>query len=750
MNDYPPNTPNTLKKKFLLASFRVLGLPCENSITPASRMTPSDDLARVSWPIERLGEAMVLLARGKGFPLTSAEIPSPPPDLQHSEILDQWIDAVAGRLGFEAEPIETPYSEFDGVLRGSGPALLRLPGKTEARFLALIAGSTKSALVIGPDAKVHRVPLQSVRAEVCHELEAPLVAKLNRMMERARVARRRRTQTAAAILAKQLSSKRISDCWLLRLPSGAKWPGHARQAGLLRQLIAFLAGQAGYDALWVLSWFMIGKGALQGRLDPGWILAWALVLLGTVPLRMLATWSGGRLAMGAGAILKPRLLYGVLRLEPEEIRHQGAGQLLGSVIESEAVESMALSGGFLGLVSTLELLLAAVILGFGAGGWLHALILPAWCGMTFFLAAKYWRQRRQWTRARLDMTNDLVERMVGHRTRLAQELRPHWHDGEDQSVEDYGNTSAKMDRSAAWMMAMVPRGWLVAGLLGIVPAFVSGSGSPTTLAVSLGGILLAFRALQKLATGLWHIAGAAIAWKQVAPIFQAAARREPGGSPGSLVASKSPAPGSTGKQCLVEAHDLVFRFQDRGEAVLRGCNLRINFGDRLLLEGPSGGGKSTLASLLTGLRTPESGLLLLEGMDRHTWGGQNWRRRVAAAPQFHENHVLTGTFAFNLLLGRRWPPAEEDFQKAEALCRELGLEALLQRMPAGLLQMVGETGWQLSHGEKSRLYIARALLQGAELIILDESFASLDPENMRCALNCVLARASTLVVIAHP
>jgi ABC-type ATPase involved in cell division len=51
-------------------------------------------------------------------------------------------------------------------------------------------------------------------------------------------------------------------------------------------------------------------------------------------------------------------------------------------------------------------------------------------------------------------------------------------------------------------------------------------------------------------------------------------------------------------------------------------------------------------------------------------------------------------------------------------------------MPAGLLQMVGETGWQLSHGERSRLYIARALLQRAELIILDESFAALDPENL--------------------
>ena len=84
------------------------------------------------------------------------------------------------------------------------------------------------------------------------------------------------------------------------------------------------------------------------------------------------------------------------------------------------------------------------------------------------------------------------------------------------------------------------------------------------------------------------------------------------------------------------------------------------------------------------------------------------------------------------------------------MCRELGLGELLDRMPAGLLQMVGETGWQLSHGERSRLYIARALLQGSEMMIFDESFAALDPETLRQSLSCVLRRAPTLMVIAHP
>ena len=64
--------------------------------------------------------------------------------------------------------------------------------------------------------------------------------------------------------------------------------------------------------------------------------------------------------------------------------------------------------------------------------------------------------------------------------------------------------------------------------------------------------------------------------------------------------------------------------------------------------------------------------------------------------------------------------------------------------------MVGEGGWRLSHGERSRLFIARTLLQKADLIILDESFAALDPEALQIALSCVLRRAKALLLIAHP
>lgn len=201
---------------------------------------------------------------------------------------------------------------------------------------------------------------------------------------------------------------------------------------------------------------------------------------------------------------------------------------------------------------------------------------------------------------------------------------------------------------------------------------------------------------------------------------------------------------------IVSAHALVFHHRKRSDPVLDRVSLAIERGDHVLLEGPSGSGKSTLASMLSGLRTPDSGLILVDGLDRHTLGEVGWRARVAYAPQFHENHVFAATFAFNLLMGGRWPAPPARMAEAEQICRELGLGPLIERMPAGLLQTVGDTGWQLSHGECSRLFIARALLQKAEVVVLDESFAALDPQTLKDSLAAVRKRASAMVVIAHP
>ena len=722
------------------------------------------DLSTLLWSLSQLGSGLEALARRSELQPSAVQVPPPPSSIAFFEdsaasrdALNQWIESAANWLGLEAEPSAVPYEGLEQLIQNAGPAVLRVPGNGAPSFLFLLPRKRGRVSVLAPDLRAVPLPLEAVRALLCRAIEQTVAPEVDGLLNDAAIPDARRGVARAALLLERLRTKEVGGCWQLRQSPGATFWSQVKGAGLPRRLGALLVAHAAEYFLLITSWWLIGRAALSGHLDHGWLIAWALILLTLVPFHVYGTWLQGFIAVNGGLLFKQRLLFGTLRLKPEEIRHKGVGQFLGQVMESEAVELLAVTAGFQGLTAAIELIAAEIVLTQGVSRALELLLLPLWIVLTSFMAVRYFRRRQRWTELRLSMTNDLTERMVGHRTRLAQEARQKWHEGEDEELERYLELSESTDAAAALLTALAPRGWLLLGTFGLTWAFVASEGLNIKLAISLGGILLGYRALKRISTGLVMMADAVISWQKVAPLFEAAARRELQGSPAVALtpvnlndAKDDTRDGDHGKDPVLEAHDLVFRYQDRGDPVLKGCSLTIRRGERLLLEGSSGGGKSTLASLLVGLRVPQSGLLLLHGLDRQTLGEQGWRQRVVSAPQFHENHVLSETFAFNLLMGRHWPPREEDMREAAAVCTELGLEPLLNKMPAGMLQMVGETGWQLSHGERSRVYIARALLQGAEIVIFDESFAALDPENVKLALDCVVRRANTLLVVAHP
>lgn len=710
------------------------------------------DRPSYAWPVTRLSEAVEALARHVGLPVHSHHLP-PAPEISGAnsrQRVGEWMDAVASALGIEAEPVAALHGELEQVIVCSGPSVLMLSGGEQPSFLLLMGGKGRRVRVLGPDRRVIRVDVAHIKREILDELEANAAERADKLLECASVPPSKRVKARRALLNEWFSRATIGGFWFLRLPPSSGLWRQMLEARLPRRLVSFFCAHIATYFVMIVSWVLVGQTALQGHIDVEWLLAWFLIMITQAPLGLIVSWSEGMFAIGLGGILKKRLLFGALKLDPAEIRHQGAGQLLGKVIESGALESMALAAGFAGLTALIDLVGAGVVLGLGAGGGLRLLLFAFWVVVTAVIGIKYYRQRLPWTDARVEMTNDLVERMVGHRTRIAQERRENWHEGEDQYLSRYLDRSRKLDNTTIQFQALLSRGWLFVGVVGLVPVFFDHSASRTEMAVALGGILLASRALSTLASSLSALTGAAVAWKQVAPLYQAAGRREEMKSAEAALGTIDRLGNRDANEKVMEVHDIAFRYRPQGEPVLKGCSLDIRGRERILLEGPSGGGKTTLASVLVGLREPESGLMLLGGFDRQTLGGEGWRRQVVAAPQFHENHVMTGTFAFNALMGRSWPPEPGDLEEAEEICRELGLGPLLDRMPAGMLQVVGETGWRLSHGERSRLFIARALLQKADLIVLDESFAALDPESLKQALQCVLRRAPSLLVIAHP
>ncbi len=706
------------------------------------------DVRSITWPSSRASEAIEAVARAAGLPCATRAPTGAMPEvtLADDEALAPWIDDCAARLGLESESIRATHDEIASLVRGSGPALLlvRIP---ETRLVALVGMRRGLALVATPDHRIVSVDPCAIEDALWAPVEAQSGARADAILAAASVDPRRSPRARQALIREPHAGNPIRAGWMLRLPPSAPFATQASRASLFQTAAAMLAATIAAHVLSIVAWWLIGQGALGGTLDKGWMIAWALLLLTMIPLRVIAGWWQGLLTLTASGLLKQRLLAGALRLDPEELRGEGTGQILGRVIESEAVESLVLGGGFGSVLAVVELALAAPVLALSAGGLTASLALLVWTLFALALVVRYGRRSHRWATSRVKMTNDLVERMVGHRTRIAQESPEAWHDDEDRALADYLEKSSRLDATSTLLSGFLGRGWTIVGLLSLVPGFVVHSASAGAIAAGVGGVLLARGAFQRLSTGMASLAAAHVAWTQVAPIFHAAARPDDLGTPAAPLADARP---RRGDEPLLVAHELAFRYRPQGEDVLKRVTLQIEASDRLLLEGPSGGGKSTLGSLLTGLRAPQSGLLLLDGLDRHTLGARGWRKRVAGSPQFHENHVLSNTFLFNLLMGRRWPPREQDVEDAIAVCRELGLGPLLTRMPAGVSQTLGETGWQLSHGEKSRLYIARALLQDARLIVLDESFAALDPETLAVALKCVLARARALVVIAHP
>ena len=707
--------------------------------------TVGEAIAALWWPVARLGEAIEAASRGAGLRHGAFADPLVAPAALAGGTLaaiGDWLDWAAERLGIEAIAIDTTLADCDDLLRSGGPALIFYGLDNASGFLVLQSARHGTAQFLTPDLRLQRCAPEVVVTALFADQCEVLISEMDRVLNAAGVIGARQQHVRAAMLRERLSQARVGGIWLLRLPASAGFFAQLQAAGVVRQIALILAAFAVLYGFEIAGWSLIGSAALGGQLDFGWLAAWVMLMITLIPWRLLGGWFEAGFALDTGRLLKSRLLAGALAMAPDSVKRHGVGHLISRVMESQALESLALNGGIAVVVSVMELGFAGWILARGAAGGMHLALLMGWTALTCWLGWRFHRRLHGWSDQRLAMTHGLIEAMVGHRTRLAQE-RPDTRDArDDATMSAYLGSSHAMDRSAVLVGSALPSGWIIAGLVGMTPALVGGAPTPTAMAISLGGMLVAQRAFAGIAGGLAGLSRATFAWGQVAGLFEA----------GSLAAPLRPwlpATAIASGTRLIDAQGLNYTYPDSDERVITATNLVIDRGDRILIEGASGGGKSTLAALLTGLRQPDSGLLLLDGLDRSTLG-DTWHRLATAAPQFHENHILSGTIGFNLLMGRQWPAPEDDLREAETLCEELGLGELLVRMPGGIHQRVGETGWQLSHGERSRIFLARALLQQAPLTVMDESFAALDPETLDMCLSTALRRAATLVVIAHP
>ena len=202
--------------------------------------------------------------------------------------------------------------------------------------------------------------------------------------------------------------------------------------------------------------------------------------------------------------------------------------------------------------------------------------------------------------------------------------------------------------------------------------------------------------------------------------------------------------GARPKDSSVGLRDVRFSYDGKNE-VIRGVSMEIQPGQTVALVGPSGGGKSTLASLVCRFFDVQGGSISIGGVDVREIPKDVLMDTASFV--FQNSRLLKGSILDNVRLGK--PDATEE----EVLAALQGAQCMdiIEKFPEGLHTVIGSRGVYLSGGEQQRIAIARAMLKNAPILILDEATAFADPDNeakVQAALGA-LSRGKTVIMIAH-
>lgn len=194
----------------------------------------------------------------------------------------------------------------------------------------------------------------------------------------------------------------------------------------------------------------------------------------------------------------------------------------------------------------------------------------------------------------------------------------------------------------------------------------------------------------------------------------------------------------------VTLRDVHFSYDGKAE-VIKGVSMDIKPGQTVALVGPSGGGKSTLASLICRFFDVQGGSVSIGGADVRAIPKEELMDTVAFV--FQNSKLLKGTILDNVRLGR--PDATEE--EVLAALKTSQCMDIIEKFPEGIHTVIGSKGVYLSGGEQQRIAIARAVLKNAPVLILDEATAFADPDNeakVQAAFGA-LAKGKTVIMIAH-
>jgi ATP-binding cassette, subfamily B, bacterial MsbA len=188
-----------------------------------------------------------------------------------------------------------------------------------------------------------------------------------------------------------------------------------------------------------------------------------------------------------------------------------------------------------------------------------------------------------------------------------------------------------------------------------------------------------------------------------------------------------------------------FRYPSASGLQLDGVSLKIHAGEIVALVGPSGAGKTTLASLVPRFRDPSSGAILIDGRDIRDYTLESLRANISLVAQ--ETFLFNDTVANNIIYG------QTSFTRAQMIdaAKAALAHEFIEKLPQGYDTPLGDRGVKLSGGQRQRIAIARALLRNSPILILDEATSHLDTESEMLVQKALgnLMTGRTVIVIAH-
>ncbi len=194
----------------------------------------------------------------------------------------------------------------------------------------------------------------------------------------------------------------------------------------------------------------------------------------------------------------------------------------------------------------------------------------------------------------------------------------------------------------------------------------------------------------------------------------------------------------------IRLQDVSFSY-DGIDTVLNEVNVSIDFGERVAIVGPNGGGKSTLINLICRFYDPTAGKVLLDGVPLTDLAVEDLRRRIAIVTQ--QTELFNETILYNIRYGR-WDATEEEIEEA---ARKARAHDFIADFPDGYRTKVGPNGFRLSGGQRQRIALARAFLRNAEILVLDEATSQIDAASEEL-IHEALARYvenRTVIMITH-